>query len=362
MSSSKRKVWGRMAPVSNDAAIARALRTDSEALRYAEWWVRQRIYGLEDAELRTLRDEYIQAYRDILGTASQYVGDERARIAQLAAQIEREIDGITSQLMQTHAGQLDAALTNAWRQGHFGRAWLLDNVTVAEWSANFNILVPREAIRAALESPYIGTDGWINLSRETLVSEVKRSVIQGLMQGEGMRDIRRRLADALGIRPGQTSDFKGAYYRALLITRTEVMRASNLGALAIYEQNRDVLSGWEWVATLDERTCPICGQLDGKVFEWDGNGHEIRDRIKVPGQSRRVWGMRRVRSQPPSGSHGGCRCSVAPVLIDAGLLDPELTKPRELYPDWARRVKLFDDGGLATQRASDAHGLNRTAA
>lgn len=323
----------------NNAAIARTLRTDSEALRYAEWWVRQRIYNLEDAELRVLRDQYIQAYHEIIDVAANYAGLERARIAQLAAQIEREIDTITNPLMQAHSAQLDGALLNGWKQGHFGRAWLLDNVTVREWSANFNLLVPNKAIRAALISPYLGTDGWINVRREVLVDNVKRSVIQGLIQGEGMRDIRRRLADSLGVRPGQTSDFKGAYYRALLITRTEIMRASNLAALGIYEQNQDVLSGWEWTSTLDERTCPVCGKLDGQVFRFD---------------SRQL--------QPPSGSHPGCRCTIVPVIRDIELLDEELRRPRELYPDWAARVGLFDDGGLATQRASDAHGLNRTAA
>lgn len=343
----------------NNADIARELRTDSEALRYAEWWVRQRIYGLEDAELRTLRDEYIAAYREILSTAANYQDMERARIAQLAAQIEREIDGITTQLMRTQAGQLDASLTNAWKQGYYGRAWLLDTVTVREWSANLNLLVPNDAIRAALVSPYIGNDGWINLSRDAMVAEIKRSVIQGLIQGESMAQIRRRLADALGIKPGQVSNFKGAYYRALLITRTEVMRASNLGALAIYEQNRDVISGYEWVATLDERTCLRCGQLDGKVFEWGSSGHEIIWQRKASGNV-----MRTVKEPPPSGSHGGCRCTVAPTLIDAGLLDLALTRPRELYPTWAARMGIspLTDGGLRTQRASDAHGLNRTSA
>ena len=324
----------------SNAGIARALRNDSEALRYAEWWVRRKIYGLEDTELRWLRDQYVVAYNAIINTVAEYRDPTRLGwSAQELAQIEREIDAILDALMQLHSARLNDTLPQGWRMGYYGRAWLLDNVTVQDWNASMNVLVPSEAIRAALVSPYIGTDGWISIKREALVDGIKRSMVQGLIQGEGMEQIRQRLARELGVKPGQTKNFSQAMYRCLLITRNEIMRASNLGALAIYEQNDDVLQGWEWVVTKDENVCKTCRPLDGKTFAFGD---------PMP--------------PPPSGSHIGCRCTPVPWLRYAELLDPALTRPRLLYNDWAAQNGIVFDDGLAGQRASDAHGLNRTAA
>jgi SPP1 gp7 family putative phage head morphogenesis protein len=241
--------------------------------------------------------------------------------------------------MQSHSARLEDALPSGWQQGYYGRAWLLDTVTVQDWTASKNVLIPSEAIRAALVSPYIGRDGWVSIKREAMVDGIKRSMVQGLIQGEGMDVIRQRLARELGVKPGQTKNFKQAMYRCLLITRNEIMRASNNGALAIYEQNDDVVRGWEWVATRDERKCKVCGRLDGNTF-----------------------GFGSKQQPPPGGAHGGCRCTPAPWLRFADILDPELTNPRVLYPEWAAVNGIVWDGGLIGQRASDAHGLNRTAA
>lgn len=315
------------------------LRTDSEALRYAEWWTRRKIYGLEDQELRWLRDQYVIAYKEIMSTLPDaYDSDgtpELARRARLLAQIEGELNA----LMDALGPEMSQAVEDAYRQGYYGRAWLLDSVTVQDWNASRNTLLPSEAIRALLVQDYIGVDGWVNLERGRLIEAIKNSLSQSMIQGESMTQARNRLIKELGVKPGQNKGFKGSAWHMMLIARTEIMRASNLGALTIYEQNQDVLSGWEWVATLDERTCPICGGLDGQVFR---------------------WGSR--QAQPPSGSHPGCRCTIVPVLRDTELMDKVLKRPRVTYCEWAQQQGIFDDAELCRQRGADAHGLNQTSA
>lgn len=322
-----------------NAGIARELRTDSEALRYAEWWVRKRIYGLADEELRWLRDQYIAAYRNIMATLhdayDEYGQPILAQRARLLAQIEREIDALAEAL----AGRMETATFDALKQGYFGRAWLLDTVTVAEWRAARHTLLPVEQIRAMLLSEYIGADDWIDLERSDLINRIKRSLTQALIQGEGMEKARARLVKELGITPGQTKNYKGSMYRALLIARTEIQRAANLGALTVYEQNRDVLRGYEFIATRDERTCPICGGLDGKVFEFNSPEAKL----------------------PPSDTHPGCRCTIVPVLIDTDLMT-RVAGVRQTYREWAFDNGVWDDGGLMGQKAVDAHGLNTTSA
>lgn len=72
------------------------------------------------------------------------------------------------------------------------------------------------------------------------------------------------------------------------IVRTAVAHAASTGRDSVYEANADLLRGIQWVATLDTRTCPTCGPLDGKLF--------------------------RIGEGPRSPLHIQCRCTTVPVL------------------------------------------------
>lgn len=267
----------------DDAEITRALKQDSEALRYAEWWVRRRIYGLSDEEMRWLAEQYLAARKELINLISGAMGDtginplQRERLLQ---QVEQEILA----LYQTIEPGMVDGLVRAYLQGAAGRRWVLEQATITDFRARAPLL-PAGAIRALLLQPYLGVQfgETLSWSRVQFVNEIKRSLTQSMILGEGMRKAAARLDRSLGIKPGQRSGFGGDFWRTMLIARTEIMRASNLGALAVYEANADVLNGWEWVATRDERTCPICGGLDGKVFKFGD-----------------------MQSIPPSGSHLGC--------------------------------------------------------
>jgi SPP1 gp7 family putative phage head morphogenesis protein len=325
-------------PRTDDAAITRRLRTDSEALRLAEWWVRRRIYGLGDEAARVLYGEYITAYRRMvrtLETAYDGNGDPvLIRREAMLAQIEAEMDALLAQITPDIA----RGLLDAFEQGRAGRAYVLDQTTLEGLQIKFP-LMPIEAIRAATLTPYLGRR-WpdtLQIARNEFVLRIRRSITQSLIEGEGIEAAQERLRQELGIQTDVKRGFKRNFYRTLLIVRTEIMRASNLGALSIYEQNQDILRGWEWVATRDERVCPICSALDGKVFAFGSD-----------------------QQPPPSGSHPGCRCTIVPVLLDTDLMDRVTGGPRQTYRQWAIENGIFDDGGLGGQRSADAHGLNTT--
>lgn len=76
--------------------------------------------------------------------------------------------------------------------------------------------------------------------------------------------------------------------RAELIARTETIYAANQGAIQAYRQ-ADVAQ-WQWWATADERTCPICSRLHGSL-------HPIGEDFE-PG-------------------HPDCRCACIPVVEGA---------------------------------------------
>ena len=72
-----------------------------------------------------------------------------------------------------------------------------------------------------------------------------------------------------------------------MIARTETLRAHNQGRMKFY--NTVGVTKVEWMAVGDERMCPVCQELDGKIYPID----------KVPNIP----------------AHPHCRCYVAPVVM-----------------------------------------------
>ena len=104
-----------------------------------------------------------------------------------------------------------------------------------------------------------------------LASGIKRTITQGVLTGKSIpevaRDIGRVVEDKEAFRTAGKTVFKTAQQRATLIARTETLRAHNEGRMAFY---RDVgVTKVQWLTADDERTCPECAPLNGKVFAID---------------------------------------------------------------------------------------------
>lgn len=120
-----------------------------------------------------------------------------------------------------------------------------------------------------------------------LANGIKRTVTQGVLTGKSIpevaRNIGRVVKDPDAFRRAGKTVFKTAQRRATLIARTETLRAHNEGRKVFYRQVG--ITKVRWLIADDERTCPVCRPLDGKVFGID----------EVEG--------------PPR--HPGCRCSTS---------------------------------------------------
>ena len=98
-------------------------------------------------------------------------------------------------------------------------------------------------------------------------------------------------AVALGWNPRKTgralkSKIEGlAKNRAILIARTEQIRAYRMATAETFTQNADVLRGWRWTSARTEATCPMCIALDGSVWPVGSVMH----------------------------SHPACRCAMVPL-------------------------------------------------
>jgi SPP1 gp7 family putative phage head morphogenesis protein len=57
--------------------------------------------------------------------------------------------------------------------------------------------------------------------------------------------------------------------RALLISRTEVLRAYRQSSISTYAANKDVVKGWTWISAQSASTCMSCWLMHGTVHEAD---------------------------------------------------------------------------------------------
>ncbi len=116
---------------------------------------------------------------------------------------------------------------------------------------------------------------------EDLKKELRRVIRDGIMHGKGIPQIAKELREAL----------KRKEARINTIARTETMRASNYGRIRTWEKSG--VKYKEWLTAFDDRTCPICADLDGER-------RRLEDLFSVG-----VY-------MPPA--HPNCRCTAVPII------------------------------------------------
>lgn len=90
---------------------------------------------------------------------------------------------------------------------------------------------------------------------------MRRALVQGVAVGDNPRRIAREM-----VRRAEGS-FNGGLTRAMTIARTEALDAHRMAARGWRVTSEDLVTGWQWMATLDTRTCPSCWGMHGT--EWD---------------------------------------------------------------------------------------------
>lgn len=94
---------------------------------------------------------------------------------------------------------------------------------------------------------------------EVLATQIRKELVDGLVQGDHPRVIARRMRNRTG----------KSLANAQRIARTEVIRAHAEGQLDALERLgvEQVGVQVEWSTAGDDRVCPICEPLDGQVFK-----------------------------------------------------------------------------------------------
>jgi len=113
------------------------------------------------------------------------------------------------------------------------------------------------------------------LSAEQIQS-LKQVLRESFQEGWSMRDIAKQIKKE--VNPGSliiTDDQNNIRriisekIRPIIIARTETIRAANGGAAALYKKSG--ITQYSWISALSNRTCPVCEELNGKVFDIDSN-------------------------------------------------------------------------------------------
>jgi HK97 family phage portal protein len=156
------------------------------------------------------------------------------------------------------------------------------------------------------ELDFLGVGGSLSLQSDTLINYIERDSMEFVssVNTTTRNKLKKTLSD--GVKLGEDADqlakrirdiYKEATEnRAKMIARTEVMRANNFATQEAYRQS-GIVVGKEWLTAIDERTCPYCNELDGKILSLKDN-YFSSSFGKI--------------SEPPL--HPRCRCTTMPVF------------------------------------------------
>lgn len=204
-------------------------------------------------------------------------------------------------------------------------------------------------MRAAVtQDPFMGGIGagrtlsqWFGDMARADQTRLLGAIQHGIKSQETVDSMVRRIA---GTRAAKYSDGLMAITRrqAETAVRTAVNHVANAAQVEWGRANADVVSGWQWVAMLDERLCPFCRANRGK-FVPNGDSPPPKD-------------MEVVNQTPPL--HPNDRCTLVPIIeperlagkvADRPEAKPEKTKETGADLTSAER-RMLD---LMATRASD---------
>lgn len=140
-----------------------------------------------------------------------------------------------------------------------------------------------EAIEATVRNTLINgstIQEVVNRFVDDFDGKVTSQLRQGISNGETISELTQRVRGVIN----------SAGNSAQMIARTTQTAVSAEIRETTFEENSDVVKGYEWVSVLDTRTSDICKALDGTVYELDDP----------------------KRRTPPA--HPNCRSTITPVL------------------------------------------------
>jgi SPP1 gp7 family putative phage head morphogenesis protein len=246
-----------------------------------------------------------RAYRKVIAILATQdpTAVSSGRAAARLASVDAKVSYVTDQLYRDiYKASGDQLVTVGEIQEQFAQVQLVRLADKADISVVgpalgrgfFRTVVLTDAIQGAPLK-----DWWAKQNASTQF-DFNRQIRLGLTQNESINELVMRIR---GRSVGQGKFVGGimetSTRNATAVIRTAVNHVTNVAHFETYKANADISEEYQYVATLDSRTTPICRALDGQIF-----------RYSDPAAPR-----------PPQ--HVGCRSVIVPVLDWKGMgLEP----------------------------------------
>jgi SPP1 gp7 family putative phage head morphogenesis protein len=272
-----------------------------------ENWLARELVAILDAA-------YLEVARRLLAEGDSLTVRDRRRLMGFLDQVERHVReayGVVNQRALSILSEYGIAESRVAVHEVSGRIALAGgNAAGVEASAQ---LLARQTVRSIAELPIEGLrlGDWWTRQAETMSITTRRAIQQGLVLGEGPRDIVRRILPSRDSTAPAVS--RRARRDAVTVVRTTVTAVHTHSAQATYvELGEDVTGSYELVTARDSRVSQICAPLDGLVFRYSDP----------------------KRLEPPF--HPNCRTTTVPVINYEGLrLKPPPAGPKYNLPSFA---------------------------
>lgn len=320
-----------------------------------------KIYGTALSEIRTRLDGLYKKYaRDgklSNGEFGKYnrLLEEQDQIQDILERSMKKVDSLTLRLTKEQ-----------YQASFYRHAYAIDQAggMALEWGQ-----IPEAAVEAAVKSSYskLASSKAMKLSRSGTVDKVRQEISLATIRGDSYPVLANRISDALGVRViGKKVSYidKGAAARSLMVARTEGQRVLVDGQMEASRKASELGCDIEtvWDATLDGRTRPAHGALDGKPKDDPEKGWN------VPGVG---W----VSAPLHSGIAGfdiNCRCRLRDQVKgfppDKRYVRGDGIQPYQTYSEWKKsvtdaiekenRMELTASNGLQINKLAN-HALDR---
>jgi len=203
---------------------------------------------------------YLTLLRDEIRQQVLAFGDDsrtRARLTALLKDLNDALYGITS---DWDAVLLEDLKDLSVYESEFTAETLQKNVV-----ANFTTPSP-EQVWSAIKFNPLQLDGrpvdftkllaaWSDTEISRLVMGVKTGFVQGLPTRQIVKQV---------IGAGGLMDISERHVKTMV--HTAIAHVSNQSRETTYQKNSDIITGYEWVSTLDKRTSNYCKAMDGRKF------------------------------------------------------------------------------------------------
>ena len=276
-------------------------------------------------------------------------------------QLESQIKDLLNRKNEEVGELLERLVSDQFEESFYRMAYSFDAAGRIElqWG-----LIPEAAVEELIRSPLdkLFQSEAVKAAGEGAFERIRKDLELALVRGDSFQTLSRRIAKALGIDKtgnGYAYGRRGLAAKAMTIARTEGMRALNMGHRRAYDEARemgcDLIEMWD--ATLDSRTRPSHGALDGQYRDEENGGWfvpELGRYVPGPGQSGvasfdincRCRTTAHVKGFPPTGRY----------VRGKGTDEPYIT-----YSEWKRRLEEQALNGalpITTEKGHVVRGLS----